>query len=149
MDLRGNSYPTRIKLCGNALHHADILKKMVGASGNDPDSCRLQRHVSTCFTKLPKLIRMVGFEPTARALSHFCGVIYHHSEHWSTSELHAKNGGPGRNLTFNTKFVALRDIRFTTGPKISSTDYSEHGYLLFNIQYDNTDSCFTNNWIST
>lgn len=30
MDLRGNSYPTRIELCGNALHHADILKKMVG-----------------------------------------------------------------------------------------------------------------------
>ena len=27
MDLRGNSYPTRIELCGNALHHADILKK--------------------------------------------------------------------------------------------------------------------------
>ena len=27
-----------------------------------------------------------------------------------------KIGRPGRNLTFNTKFVALRDIRFTTGP---------------------------------
>jgi hypothetical protein len=28
---------------------------------------------------------------------------------------------------------------------MSSTDYSEHGYLLFNILYDNTDSCFMNN----
>ena len=28
--------------------------KLVGVSGIDPDSCRLQRHVSTCFTKLPK-----------------------------------------------------------------------------------------------
>ena len=32
---------------------------------------------------------------------------------------------------------------------MSSTDCSEHGYLLFNILNDNTDSCFTNNWIST
>ena len=61
-----------------------------------------------------------------------------------------KSGRPGRIRTFNTTFVALRDNPFHYGSiKMSSTDCSEHGYLLFNILNDNTDSCFTNNWIST
>ena len=36
------------------LSYLSIHPPMVGALGNDPSSCRLQRHVSTCFTKLPK-----------------------------------------------------------------------------------------------
>ena len=39
MDLRGNSYPTRIELCGNALHHADTLKNgFVSFLGVEPNS---------------------------------------------------------------------------------------------------------------